>query len=153
MKPLRWPTLQPTLRPNMWRASPLDSRGSATLPVLVATLLMGLGSSAVLRWSAALVAHDADQQLRRQALVLMHDALETGSDPSATKPGTPTPGRQHTQTDGTPLQVELRDRPAASDGGPAHGSYRTISATWTNRQGQRQHLNLHTYWYPSPRIY
>ncbi len=127
-------------------------QGFALLGSLVATIILGLGASAAIRWSAVLMGHDRDQQVRFHALQRLHNALETGQPDND---GTSGPAGEDGATlpGGATVQLEITDRPPGLGGEPAAGRHRRLMAHWTDAKGVSRRLVVHTFWYPSPRTY
>lgn len=119
----------------------------------MATLVWGVGTTALVRWTAWLLQSDRAALQSRAAAQALQTALELGS--SATL-GQAAEGRTDTRNlllpDGSSMVVvEKRQSDAQAD--PAKGSHITWSAQWEDPWGQKRTLVLHSFWATTRRIY
>jgi hypothetical protein len=127
-------------------------RGAALIAVLLASLLLCTGTVAVIRWSALLLAAERDQSLRFEVLRALAGVLETGV--LENHPGGMGESAVAQMVAGdTPIRITVQDQRSGDAGTPAPGTYRSITATWAGPHGTPQRLSIHTFWYPSRRIY
>jgi hypothetical protein len=147
---MRQPTIFRTLPPQ--RANTREERGSALIVVLIASLLLCAGTVAMIRWTTILLRTERDQNLRFEVLRNLAGVLDTGV--FVNRPGSAgESSATQAVTGNTMIRISLEDQSPGPAGSPAPGVYRSVTATWEGPHGTRQHLVIHTFWYPSRRLY
>lgn len=107
----------------------------------MATLMVGLGTMACIRWTAQLLRHELELRQRTYALHLLHNAFEGDR------------GQGTVEQYGTRYMGahETRHQPEAGD--PRTGAHELIEIRWLDLQGIVQSVRLRTYRTPPARLY
>lgn len=145
------PTLMPLRRPPLQRRS---NHGQALVGILVAAVVWGTGSAALVRWTVWLVQSERAALQHRAAAATLENALEQGSLADMGSPAhAPVGGRTLTLADGTALLLQETRHAQAPVSDPLRGAHVVWTASWQDPWGNSRSLSLASYWAPIRRVY
>ena len=130
MRPTRPMRLTGPRRPAPRTMRPVRQRGVTLMEALVAAVVMGAGLLALLQAHLALHGQAESGRLRRQALVLAQQELETLR-------AAPAPPTQDADTDAAPFTLQRR----VSDAGTGLRAVQ-VRVAWTGRDGEEDAVVL-----------